>query len=191
MEVKLTIDAGQLGDTVIDLFKNLSPEKKEQLTLDIMREWLKSPEFIETKNMEQLVIDEFRNGKRKPWGSYEKYDNTTPEKIIRADYKFKEAVEQYRTSKQIMVEELKQEIIKYYKKELSNQIKESDLINKGLNELYPELIKIFPELVIKSLIEVFAMQLTNLQGSIQQSLQDNMMNKCDITALQDKLHIFK
>jgi len=40
MEVKLNIESNQIGETVIDLFKNLSPEKKEELATEVVKSYL-------------------------------------------------------------------------------------------------------------------------------------------------------
>lgn len=40
MEVKINIESNQISDTVIDLFKNLSPEKKEELAAEIVKKYL-------------------------------------------------------------------------------------------------------------------------------------------------------
>lgn len=40
MEVTLNIEANQIGDTVIDLFKNLSDEKKEELASKVVKQYL-------------------------------------------------------------------------------------------------------------------------------------------------------
>lgn len=40
MEVKIIIDSSQVGDTVIDLFRNLSPEKREELAAEVVKSYL-------------------------------------------------------------------------------------------------------------------------------------------------------
>jgi hypothetical protein len=40
MEVKINIEANQIGDTVIDLFTNLSDEKKEELASQVVKQYL-------------------------------------------------------------------------------------------------------------------------------------------------------
>lgn len=40
MEIKINIETEQLGSTVIDLFKNLSEEKKEELASEVVKKYL-------------------------------------------------------------------------------------------------------------------------------------------------------
>ena len=49
MQVNLTIDAAQLGETVVDVFKSLSSEQRQEIAVAVLREWLMQPndaEFI-------------------------------------------------------------------------------------------------------------------------------------------------
>ena len=169
MEVKINIEAGQIGDTVIDLFKNIPSEKKEELALSSMKEWLQSPEFFETKNKEQLLIEEFRNGTRKSYWSSNKFDENTPEYQIKNDKNYEDAIKSYRTSKQILVEDIKNEIITYYKKYISEQITNHELINQIKEETYKEIAIMFPTIISQVMINVFSGNLTNLQYQIQDS----------------------
>jgi hypothetical protein len=40
MQVTINIDANQIGETVVDLFKNLSQEKKEELAKEVVKKYL-------------------------------------------------------------------------------------------------------------------------------------------------------
>jgi molybdopterin converting factor small subunit len=40
MEVKINIESNQIGETVVDLFKNLSEEKKEELASEVVKNYL-------------------------------------------------------------------------------------------------------------------------------------------------------
>ena len=169
MQITMNIEAGQIGDTVIELFRNLSQDKKEELALQILREWLKAPEFFETPNYEQLVIDEFRSGKRGN-GAYDaKYNKDTPEEMIRSDYKFRDAVKGYKNSKQVMVEEIKNSIIAYYKQELSKEIATSETIEKIKKETFEIIAKDFPQLIYQTMLSVFVGNLHGLGNQINET----------------------
>ena len=175
MEVKINIEASQIGSTVIALFKNLSNEKKEELALSVMKEWLQSPEFFETKNKEQLLVEEFRNGIRQPFWSSNKYNEETSEHIIKSDENYKRALKSYKTSKQILVEDIKNEIVSYYKKYITEQIADHELINKIKEETYKEIASMFPAIITEVMISVFSNNLANLQYQIQDaSMKSNV-----------------
>jgi hypothetical protein len=166
MEVKINIESNQIGDTVIDLFKNLSAEKKEELALQIMKEWLQSPDLFETTNYEQLVIDEFRQGKRSPDYYNRRYDVNTDEAIIRKDDNFKRAINEYKTSKQILTENLKSEVVDYYKKYIAEELKNNETIERVKVETMKTITQLFPSIIMQVMIEVFASNLTTMQQDI-------------------------
>jgi hypothetical protein len=187
MEVKIQIESGQIGDTVIDLFKNLKPEKKEELALSILKEWLQNPEFFETKNKEQLVIEEFRKGIRKPRYSYKNFDENTPEYEIKNNSDFQDAINNYKTSKQILVEDIKNEIIKYYKEYLTKELKENESINKIKEETFKEIAQMFPTIIAQTLINVFSTNLLNMQNTIQETAIRTYTNMAMTENIMQKL----
>lgn len=189
MEVKINIEAGQIGDTVIDLFKNIPSEKKEELALSILKEWLQSPEFFETKNKEQLLVDEFRNGSRKSHWSSTKYDENTPEHTIKSDYAFQEAIKTYKTSKQILVEDVKNEIISYYKKYITEQIANHELINQIKEETYKEIASRFPEIITQIMISVFSSNLSQLSYQIQDASRKSDVATSMTQTIMERLNL--
>jgi len=179
MEVTMKIEAHQMGETVLDIFKNLSEDDKKSLALDIMREWLKSPEFMESPNYEQLVIDEFRKGIRSAWTG--RYNDDTPDDVIRRDHNFEKTVREYRTSKQCMVESIRSEIVEYYNQELSKEIRDSEVITRIKDETFQEIAKRFPDIIQNTLVRVFSDHLLSLKLAIEnagmQAIQANGMTQ--------------
>lgn len=174
MEVKINIEASQIGDTVIDLFKSLPKDKKEELTLEVLREWVKSPEFFETENYKQTLLDKFKNGNMQPSYYSTKYNKDTPDQTIIQDYNYKKYLEEYRTSKQIMVEEIKTEIIKYGRQFIKSELLDSETINKIKQESYDQIALEFPKIIYESLVIAFSGNLISLQNQI---LSNTMMNQ--------------
>ena len=48
MEIKLNIEASQMGETVVDLFNSISAKEKKTIAKQIMKSWLEEPYQIET-----------------------------------------------------------------------------------------------------------------------------------------------
>lgn len=185
MEVKINIETGQLGDTVIELFKNLTQEKKEELALQILKEWLQSPESFETRAKEEVLIEEFRSGKRKPqWGS-DKFDYETPELRIKNDTAYQNALKEYKNSKQIMMEEIKNEIVNYYKNFIEVELKQNEIINKVMQDTINEITNTFPEIINKVLIDSFAQNLVSLKNSIYTNYNQNAILEGQINMLKN------
>lgn len=188
MEVKINIEPGQIGDTAIELFKNLTPEKKEDLALEILREWLLDPCFLETRNRETLLVEEFRSGARRPqWG--EKFNSETPEQQIKRDSNYQKALSEYKTSKQILVEDIKVEVIGYYKKYIAEEIMQSEIINKAKEEAMQEVANLFPSIISEVLVQVFSNELGVLKDRIHQTYIQNDMNTNMIKVLRNNFKL--
>lgn len=90
MEVKINIEAEQIGETVIDLFKNLSEEKKEELAKDVVKSYLdiKTNQKLNSYwNSETVLADFF-----KKIDNYLAQDIASNEKYIEAKEKCLELV---------------------------------------------------------------------------------------------------
>lgn len=187
MEVKINIESNQIGDTVIDLFKNLTPEKKEDLALQVLKEWLVDPSFLEVRNKETLLIEEYREGKRSFGYGHKKVTPETTDNEIRNDYDFKKELENYKNSKQILIEDLKKEVIDYYKKYIADELKQNETVNKAKEETLQEITKLFPSIISQVLIQVLSDELGLLKNQIQQTYMSNNMNTNMIDILRNKI----
>lgn len=167
MEVKINIEAGQIGDTVIDLFKNLKEEDKRSLALEVLKEWLISPEFLEVENKKQILISEFREGKRNLYYSSQKVSDLSDEQLIR-DSSFQKALLEYKNSKQIMVEEIKTEVINYYKEFIKNELQTNEKVEKIKNDTFDEVKTLFPKIIYDVLVQNFSNMLSNQSYKIQE-----------------------
>jgi len=186
MKVELNIESSQLGETVIDLFKNLTPEEKQNVASQVLKEWLKEPSLFETCNYEQQLIEDFRTGKIKSSSYNTKYDKDTSIQAIRDDYEFKKRVENYRTSKQGLIESTKFEILDYYKKSIAEEIKKDEMVNKIKEETYKQLVLEFPKIITQVLVLVFANNLSTVQYQIQDSFNKSVMAESMIGAIMNK-----
>jgi hypothetical protein len=188
MNVQLTIEANQMGETVIDLFKNLPAEKKEELALEVLKEWFKEPVQIETLNYEHVLLEKFREGELKPLYGYNVNDTKlyTVEQL-KNDYRWKEEIEKYKNSKQYMIEEIRKEIVAYYKKSIKVQI-ETDPIIAQIKEATYEIIRdSFPDLIKEVMIQVFAANIQNLSHKIQETAREVYISKDTINTIKEKL----
>ena len=162
MQITINIEPGQMGETVLDIFQNLNSDEKRELAMQIMREWLQSPEFFETRNYEQIVIDEYRKGLIKPYsGRYERFYEDTPEEVIRMDYNFRKELEKYRTSKQDMVATIKEEITKYYKEQISSEIRHDQQIKKIKDDIIDDIKDNFPSIAQHAMVATIAAEFSN------------------------------
>jgi hypothetical protein len=189
MKIELNIEPSQIGETVIDVFKTLTPEDKKEMAIQIMREWLKEPSLFESCNFEQQLIHEYRTGIRKPNSTYDKFDENTPESTIRNDYYFKKSVEEYKTSKQGLVEATKREMLVYYNEEIAKELKLDVTINKIKEETYKELTANFPRIITEVLIMAFSSNLANMQHQIQDMTMKSYNVNSFIDQVRGKLNL--
>jgi len=186
MQVTLNIEASQMGETVYDLFQNLPKDKKEELALQILKEWLIAPEYFEIPNYEQILLHEFKSGKRSA-GYNANYDENTPDSIIRGDYRFRDTLEKYKTSKQTMAEEIKKEVIEYYIKHLGEEIKESEEIAKLKEETYKQIAELFPSIIYSSLVDVFSDSMVDMKKMIRDSFMRSTHAASMLESIRNKI----
>jgi len=168
MEVRLVIEPGQLGETVLELFTSLSPKAKRNLTLDIMREWLKDPSTIETAAKEAELLLKFKRGEISPDWSSRTYDMNTPDDRIRSDSKFKKLMDEFRHSKSYMIEAIKNEIVTYYKEEVNKQVAADDSLK--------ETMKVIKDVVMENLPAVMTQYMTSMFIDIMKGHSSTLEN---------------
>jgi len=169
MKIELNIEAGQLGETVIDIFKNLTKKQKETIALEVLKEWLKEPSLFENPNFEKLLIEEYREGKRRPtWGILNK-DSTDSE--IQNNSSFKTDLRDFKTSKQAMVLNFKDEVVNFYKNTICSEIEKDPNIQRIKDEAYAELIKCYPDIIKQAFINIYTSNLSNLEYKLKNELR--------------------
>jgi hypothetical protein len=171
MTVQLTIEAGQIADTVVELFKNLTPEDRKELAYSIAKEAMIDPDFYETKSIDAMLIQEYRDNKTQlsnQWGYGNKIDpNKASDDEIRSTTTYKNDLEARRNTKKILIGDAKDEIVKHYRDVIAEELKTNPIIDKILQETFKEVCSLFPKLVMESLVLLFANTLPDLQQQIQ------------------------
>ena len=149
MQVTLNIEAGQMGDTVVDLFNNIPAEKREELALKVLEKWIEEPLSIERDAATERLIVKYR-GKTG-------YDGKTmTDKEILSDYNFKNDLNKTKSSKEIMISEVSKKLSDFYEKEVKELVENSPLVNKVLEETLAKAKEDFPKLVQKAMTDWFS-----------------------------------
>jgi hypothetical protein len=99
MQVTLNIEAGQLGDTIVDLFKNLSDEQREALALQVLEKWVEEPTSVEKDLAKVELLRKYRC-KLSGYIHGKKYQ--TDEEILRCR-DFQKELNNVKTSKELMI----------------------------------------------------------------------------------------
>jgi len=109
MEIKLNIDANQLNETVIDLFKVLTDEQKKDLVTQAIKGWLNGEYAGERLAHEEALISEFRS-KNLPLSSWSQDkkggDPSVTDDDIKNSRAFMSRMGSYKSVREVMVSEI-------------------------------------------------------------------------------------
>lgn len=181
MKVELQIDGSQMGDTIQEVFKNLTPEQRTELAKSAMMEWLKSPIDFERCVYESKLIEEIRNDRH---GYYKNKSDAE----IRDNYDFRERVKKFRSTKEKMVEEIVAETIRSYKESVKELISKDEQIQAMLAVVREEIKKSFPAMAQDAITVWFASNMDSIAttliqmkhndgfGSFSRDLQERLNN---------------
>lgn len=165
MEVKLNIDSANLGETVVELFKNLSPEKKEALAVDVLQKWFNEPYDVEYKAFEAKTKQEALTYFQNQGDSWDKREYGTIEKVQYSP-RYRDAMAKFRSSKQIMVEETVKQLVETYRTQITEIIKTDPQIQEMMQLTIEGVKKDFPAFVHDAMMYWFT---NNLQTAITTS----------------------
>lgn len=165
MQVTLNIDSANLGETVVDLFKNLTPEKKEALAADVLQRWFNEPYDVEHKAFETKVKQEALTYFQNQGDSWDKRNYGTLETVTNSS-RYREAMAKFRSSKQIMVEETVKQLVETYRTQITETIKTDPQIQEMMKLTIEGIKKDFPAFVHDAMMYWFTQ---NMQTAITTS----------------------
>jgi len=174
MEVKLSIDSENLGETVVDMFQRLTPETKEKVATDVLREWLREPYEVEASLLDQRAIDEIRKDNT---GYGNKRLNNQE---CRDHYRYREVRDRQKSTRQIMVEQITGAVIEHHKKVVIEEIQNDPQIQTVLKATLDTVRENFPKFVHDAMIAWFSSHLTQLGNGISTALTQSLRTE-DLT----------
>lgn len=164
MQVTLNIEAGQLGDTIVDLFKNLSEKQREALALNVMKKWVKEPMSVERSLFKEELLRKYR-GKTDHYGT--KRHKTDDE--IERDYNFTNELDRHKTSKELMIREVTDQLNKFFKDKVEEVVKDSERVNHALELALDQAKADFPILIQKAMTSWFAEHIHSIAANAANS----------------------
>jgi uncharacterized protein YecT (DUF1311 family) len=180
MQITLNIEANQLGDTVLDLFKNLTEEQKKEIATEILTNWLKNPRDIELKANTKEIVEKVR---KKNWQMKElSYDE-----IIKSAF-FEEESKKFKTSKNKMVEEIVEKTLDFYKEEIKDMVEKDEMINKVKNEVLSHIKDNFRTYVHDAMIAWFCQGMNQVTQGVSQALHNSGSNMENVQAIIEHLN---
>jgi hypothetical protein len=166
VEVKLSIESGNLGETVVDMFQKLTPETMEKVATDVLREWLREPYDVEAQLLDQQAIYEVRKNNIG-------YGKLLDDKECRDHYQFRQARANQKSTRQVMVEQITKAVIEHHKKVVTKEIQNDPQIQAVLKATLDTVRENFPKFVHDAMIAWFSSHLTQLGNGISTALMQS------------------
>lgn len=178
MKVELNIEGSQLGETVVDLFKNLDADQRKEVAKSVLESWLRQPIDVERQVYETALIAEIRTDRN--------YANDT-EASIRNNYRFTEKMKGFKSTREEMVKEVTTQAIAHFKEMITEKIKTDPQIQK-LWEATSETLKAdFPNIARDAMIAFFCTNMTQMAAGVQQALWSSQNSERLMGEVRQKL----
>ena len=188
MEVSLKIESAQLGETVVDLFKNLDSEQRRSIAVEILTKWLIEPYEIEREAFAESVLREFREKNIDLYISYNRkkcLDCT--DKEIKESSEYRQRINTFRSSREIMIKEITSEVITYFKASIPEQIKTDPKFEILRNIFYQFIVDNFPSMIKESFANYFTSQLNMIAINSSSGLNDRMWFESSLQDMKTQL----
>lgn len=178
MKISIDVDEGMVGKSVEDILKGLAPEERTKIAEEIMKEWLVTT-FHDSERAvkEKQVIDQLR--KDDQWNNLKgKTDDQ-----IRSDYDMRRKMEGWKSSREIMIATITQQMATAYK-DYVKEIVENDPSFKTMKEEVAKIVReSFPKMVHDAMIAWFAEQM----GTVMKGVHDSMVQIPQLATFQQEL----
>jgi len=148
MDVTLKIEAHQLGDTIVDMFKSLSAKQKKSLAVEVMRKWLEEPYAEERRAYEESVLTDMRarDASLSSWGSDKRASKATDDEI-RASSTYQGRMREYRSSREQMVSMIVEESVRTFKESVTQMVNEDEQLKESYERVRRLIEGKFPAMV--------------------------------------------
>jgi len=171
-----------MGDTVVKLFENLTPEQREKVATNVLEKWLSEPYSAEKRVKEEEILKEIRRRN-------DSYDRGKSDQEIIDSYDFQQRLSGFKSSREKMVEEITKQSVEFYKKQIEEKIKNDEKLNKVMNEVLEQIQSNFPKLVNEAMMAWFFNNMSTMANDAKMSLMQsqNAMNAVE-EIVQKVLH---
>lgn len=179
MEIKFDADPSQLGKTLKDILDILTHDQKSDIAKQVLTDWLKAPYDYERKMQELKVVNKIKEQ------SYHKNDS---EDKIRGSYEFLRDMKDFKSTREIMIEEIITQTISYYKSLVKDIVENDEHIKKVKDEILEKIKVDFPNAIHDAVTFLLAQQLGNLGNAVQESLMKSTNTDQLLTQITDRLN---
>jgi hypothetical protein len=173
MKIELNIDAANIGDTVVDMFKNLTPEKRDELAREVINRWFDMPYGAE-KEMHE------RSGVLKMQAMSEHKNKSDSE--CRKSWEFDKIAGEFKDTRALFLKETVELVSKGVIQVVAERLKNDPEIQKMVDAVTADVKVNFPKYVHDAMIAWFCGNMNSMaqgmssalfqSGNTQQQLND-------------------
>lgn len=172
LQVTMNIDSNMMGSTIIEMFKNLSQEKKDELASQVILEWMKLPREVEVARYREQLVEKWKQ-KHEEWlqknpGNSPAYN---PYNDFENKYDFKRELESFKSTREEFLKEVIKEAQAAAIKTVSQTLKEDPVYQEALKTTFEDIKEKMPNLVQAAFQDYLKDQFLNMMTSGALALQ--------------------
>lgn len=182
MKIELTIEAGQLGNTVLELFETLTEAQKREIAQQVVTNYfLDDNNQVEREAFSDKVIAELKASGETHYGTKL---SVMPDSEIKMSYKYKTAMEKFESLKSQVINAVRSEVSKHFLMEITEQIKKDPQIEVAKTEIMNTVKASMPKIAAESLVNLFTQTIV---GNIWNLTAETQNLKNMLTTLDQKI----
>lgn len=162
MKIEMNIDASNIGETLLDVFKTLNEDQRKEVAVKVLHEWLREPECIHRTGLHRKALAFARE--RNSW-----HKEKSDEWFSSTD-EYKRFMKDNKTPKEIMIDTITKEVIEWQKKEITKAIKADPLVEQMKNETMAAIKEQFPRIVNDAMIAFFCQNMSEMASGLSRAL---------------------
>lgn len=175
MQITLNIDASNFGDTIAEVFQHLTDEQKQELAKQALIKWLEEPYTVEYSAKKEGIFNQLRLRStvrdENSWKDIPAKEATDVE--LERSREFKEMIKDWKSSKQIMVEETTKTIVDYYKNYTKSFIETDEQTQTVLKEAIAKVTEQYPATIHDAIMFWFSGYMHTIQNSVAMALHQS------------------
>lgn len=156
MKIELDVNAAELTKSLSEILSSLTPEQRVQIATETMQRWLREPYDAERQAREAMAVESVKQEMAKS-GYRQETDSE-----IRNGYRFRQFMEGFKSTKEVMVKEITLAVIDAYKTEVKKVVESDPKIQAMKDEVVAILKEKFPEAVHDAMVTWMASSMENM-----------------------------
>jgi hypothetical protein len=168
MKIEIEIGDGNVGQSVQEILATLGSDDRKALAREVITKWLADTLHTNEREVkESEVIAKIQTNNQS--SSY-KRDETVSE--IRTSYAFRELMNTWKSSRDIMVGQIGAEVANYYKEQVKAVVEGDPTLQRMREEVGKLVVELFPKMVHDAVTAWFGIHIeTIVRGAMQASIQ--------------------